>query len=120
MRILVYQFIESQTSAVSLKLVEEHFEKSDRTTLYRTLKTFEEKGVVHQIDDGTGTPKYALCQHEHQSEKHSELHLHFHCSNCNETVCLTEHQIPQISLPEHYIPENINMMVKGICYKCNS
>ncbi|MDY8134621.1 Fur family transcriptional regulator [Aquimarina sp. 2201CG5-10] len=120
MRILIFQFIEAQTSAVSLTAVENHFEKSDRTTLYRTLKTFEEKGVVHQIDDGTGIPKYALCTHEHQSKKHNDLHLHFHCLKCCNTVCLTNHQIPQITLPVNFIPENINMLVKGICDKCNN
>ena len=119
MRMLVYQFIESKTAAVSLSVVENNFEKSDRTTLYRTLKTFEEKGVVHQIDDGTGIPKYALCHHENRSEKHSDLHLHFHCNSCKETVCLTNHQIPQISLPNKFIPEDINMLVKGVCDKCN-
>ncbi len=119
MRMLIYQFIELQTSAVSLTTVENYFEKSDRTTLFRTLKTFEEKGVVHQIDDGTGVPKYALCTHAHYSKKHNDLHLHFHCTHCNETVCLTEHQIPQINLPENFVPENINVLVKGICDTCN-
>ncbi len=119
MRILVYQFIAAQNVAVSLTSVEEHFEKSDRTTLYRTLKTFEEKRLVHQIDNGTGIPKYALCVHEHNLEKHADLHLHFHCNKCEETVCLTEHQIPQINLPEGFHSEDINMLVKGICDKCS-
>ncbi|WP_062054569.1 Fur family transcriptional regulator [Aquimarina longa] len=115
MRILVYQFIASRDAAVSLTTAEKHFEKSDRTTLYRTIKTFEQNGLVHQINDGTGIPKYALCQHE----KHSDLHLHFHCTKCKETLCLTEHQIPQINLPNGFIPEDINMLAKGICDKCN-
>lgn len=119
MRILIYQFMASQNAAVSLSLIEEFFDKSDRTTLYRTLKTFEEKGIVHQIDDGTGIPKYALCQHEHQAEKHSDLHLHFHCTHCNETICLTEHRIPQINLPDGFVPEDINMLIKGICDSCS-
>ncbi len=119
MRILVYQFIEEQTSAISLTAVESHFERSDRTTLYRTLKRFEEKGIVHQINDGTGIPKYALCHHELHNKKHNDLHLHFHCTVCGETVCLTEHQIPQITLPINYHPEDINMLVKGTCNKCN-
>jgi Fur family transcriptional regulator, ferric uptake regulator len=120
MRILVYQFIASQNNAISLTAVEAHFEKSDRTTLYRTLKTFEEKGLVHQIDDGTGIPKYALCKHEHHSEKHNDLHLHFHCTTCGETVYLTEHQIPQINLPQGFLAQDMNMLVKGICDKCSS
>ena len=119
MRILVHRFMVSQNSAVSLSVVEGNFEKSDRTTLYRTLKTFEEKCIVHQIDDGTGIPKYALCDHDEGFIKHSDLHLHFHCTKCNKTTCLTEHRIPQINLPDKFIPEDVNMLVKGICEHCN-
>ena len=75
MRILVHRFMVSQNSAVSLSVVEGNFEKSDRTTLYRTLKTFEENCIVHQIDDGTGIPKYALCDHDEGLTKHSDLQL---------------------------------------------
>lgn len=119
MRILVHQFMALQQSAVSLSTVEENFAKSDRTTLYRTLKTFEEKCLVHQIVDGTGIPKYALCDHDEGLAKHSDLHLHFHCTQCNKTTCLTEHRIPQINLPEKFIPEDVNMLVKGVCEHCN-
>lgn len=119
MRLLVLQFLDSQESAVSLTTVEAYFEKSDRTTLYRTLKTFEEKCIVHQIDDGTGIPKFALCDHEDDMATHSDLHLHFHCTKCNKTTCLTEHRIPQINLPEKFIPEDVNMVVKGVCESCN-
>ncbi|MDX1328766.1 MAG: transcriptional repressor [Arenibacter sp.] len=119
MRILVHQFMSGQTSAVSLSAVEDNFEKSDRTTLYRTLKTFEEKCMVHQIDDGTGIPKYALCNHDRDEGKHADLHLHFHCTECNQTICLTEHRIPTIHLPDGFVPEDINMLVKGICDNCN-
>lgn len=119
MRLLVHQFMRSQKSAVSLTTVEEYFGKSDRTTLYRTLKTFEEKCIVHQIDDGTGVPKYALCMHGDPTEKHSDLHLHFHCTQCNNTSCLTEYRIPHITLPKGFVPDGIHMLVKGICDHCN-
>lgn len=119
MRILVHQFLLSQSSAVSLTEVEDNFEKSDRTTLYRTLKTFEEKCIVHQIDDGTGIPKYALCKHDLNLNKDADLHLHFHCTQCNQTTCLTEHRIPSINLPDDFIPEDIHMLIKGICDHCS-
>lgn len=119
MRLLVHRFMLSQRSAVSLTTVEENFDKSDRTTLYRTIKAFEEKCIVHQIDDGTGIPKYALCQHGDSTEKHSDLHLHFHCTQCSSTTCLTAYRIPHITLPKGFVPEDINMLVKGICDQCN-
>ena len=62
MRLLIYRFLADKKSAVTLSNIENAFEKADRTTLYRTIKTFEEKDIVHQIDDGTGITKYALCE----------------------------------------------------------
>lgn len=120
MRILVYKFLLENNAAKALIDIENHFEKSDRTTLYRTIKTFEEKGVVHQIDDGTGTAKYALCEEGCNCEIETDLHLHFHCKVCDETICLTDHKIPQINLPAGFTAENANLVIKGICDKCQS
>ena len=120
MRILIFKFLEAQNVAASLTDIENTFDKSDRTTLYRTLKTFEEHGIVHTIDDGSGVTKYALCEENCQCDVETDLHLHFHCNLCNETVCLTNHKIPQINLPEGYISEDVNLVVKGVCDKCNS
>tara|TARA_R110002073_G_scaffold326860_1_gene507053 strand:+ start:329 stop:742 length:414 start_codon:yes stop_codon:yes gene_type:complete len=120
MRLLVLQFLLSKKVAVSLTNVEEYFDNSERTTLYRTLKTFVESGIAHQIDDGTGITKYALCEESCNCEIETDLHLHFHCNNCNETICLTDHKIPQIKVPNGFVSENVNLVVKGICDKCSS
>ncbi|MBU2996699.1 transcriptional repressor [Cellulophaga baltica] len=119
MRILVYQFLDTKEIAVGLTAIEHAFDKAERTTLYRTLKTFEEKGVVHQIDDGTGTTKYALCEAGCNCDVEQDLHLHFHCTKCNETTCLTDHKIQPMNLPDNFTAEDVNLVVKGICDKCN-
>ncbi len=119
MRILIYKYMAEKEIAVALTDIENAFAKADRTTLYRTLKTFEEKGIVHQIDDGTNISKYALCAPGCNCELEQDLHLHFHCDNCDETVCLTEHKIPHINLPDGYIAEDANLVLKGICEKCS-
>lgn len=119
MRLLIYKFLVQKETAVTLSDIENAFERADRTTLYRTIKTFEEKAIVHQIDDGTGITKYALCEQGCNCEIETDLHLHFHCNNCNETVCLTEYKIPHINIPEGYMAENVNLVVKGICEKCS-
>ena len=119
MRILIYKYLAEKEIAVALTDIESAFAKAERTTLYRTLKTFEEKKIVHQIDDGTGISKYALCEKGCNCEIEQDLHLHFHCNNCNETVCLTEHKIPQIKVPDGYMAEDVNLVVKGICEKCS-
>ena len=119
MRMLVLEYLLQRKSALSLTDLENYFEKSDRTTLYRTIKTFKENGLVHQIDDGSGVTKYALCEENCECEIDTDLHLHFHCTKCEETSCLTDHKIPQINLPEGFTAENINLVVRGICDKCS-
>lgn len=118
-RLLALEILNTQKAAISLSDLEKSFEKSDRITLYRTLKTFQENGLVHSIDDGTGTPKYALCEEGCNCDIERDLHVHFHCKICNETFCLPKYKIPEIALPEKFKPEEANLVMKGICPKCD-
>ena len=119
-RVLVYKFLKEREAAVTLNDLEADFDRSERTTLYRTIKTFEKYGLVHQIDDGTGISKYALDEKVAEAGIPQDLHLHFHCDNCQETICLTDHKIPHISLPKGFISKDINLVIKGICDKCSN
>lgn len=119
-RLLVLKYLGKQSIATSLTDIENNFDRSERTTLYRTLKTFEEKGLVHKIDDGSGIAKFALCETECKCELETDLHLHFHCNTCGETQCLTEQKIPHINLPKGYKAVDANLVVKGTCSKCNT
>lgn len=118
MRILVLDYLQKQTAAVSLQVLERDFRHSDRVTLYRTLKTFEEKGLIHNIHDGTEATKYALCAEACKEGDHYDLHLHFYCYSCKKTYCLPKHQIPEVSIPENYELKELNLIAKGICDKC--
>lgn len=119
MRMLVFRYLANQKAAVALTDVENSFERADRTTLYRTLKTFEENSIVHQIDDGTGINKYALCEEGCNCEIERHLHMHFHCNECDETVCLTDYKIPPLNLPDGFVANDANMVLKGVCNKCS-
>ena len=119
MRILVLEYLLTQSSAVSLPNLENEFQHSDRTTLYRTLKTFEEKGLLHKIEDGTGATKYALCTDACESGVHYDLHLHFYCTSCGETFCLPKTEVPEVKLPNRFIMEELNLVAKGVCDRCS-
>lgn len=120
MRLLIYRLLVKRENAISLGELEKDFNTSERSTLYRTIKTFEESGLVHSIEDGTGIIKYAICEDQFTSNENNDLHLHFRCNECQETVCLTDYKIPQINLPKGYEAEDMNLIVKGICEKCNA
>ncbi len=117
MRQLVLDILSKQDYAIGLPQLEMQFAQADRSTLYRTLKTFVEKKVIHSIDDGTGTIKYAVCS-DTCSCNPDELHVHFFCTKCKKTFCLTDIPIPKVNLPENYTVSSVNMVVKGLCNKC--
>jgi len=119
MRILVLQYLMEQDSAVSLHRIEAAFDNADKSTLYRTLKTFEKNKLVHTIDDGTKQLKYALCLESCLCES-DDLHYHFHCTVCQNTFCLTNQNIPKIELPKNFKMQQANMVIKGLCEGCNS
>jgi Fur family transcriptional regulator, ferric uptake regulator len=92
----------------------------DRVTIYRTLKTFLEKGLIHKVLDDEGGTKYALCKsscHE-PSHLHHHDHVHFKCTLCGHTNCLDEVKIPAFQLPEGYQRAEVNMLVQGVCPSC--
>ena len=117
MRELVLKVLSEQKAAISLADLEQKFEKVDKVTLYRTLKTFEENKLIHSIDDGTGSVKYALCRETCQCHP-EDLHVHFLCTKCKQTYCLNDILVPSVNLPAHFTLENINMVVKGVCSNC--
>jgi Fur family ferric uptake transcriptional regulator len=115
MRILVYDFLSSQHSAVSLSEIENQFSVVDRITIYRTLKTFEDKGIVHSIQENK-TTKYTLCSDECNEQTHSDLHLHFYCKICKETTCRDNFLLPDFS--NTFRIDEIRFFAKGICENC--
>jgi len=116
MRILVYDYLEQQQQALSLSEIESHFFNADRVTIYRTLKTFEDKGIVHGIQENN-TTKYVLCQDGCDEKSHNDWHLHLYCKICKQTTCKEEFTIPQNQRAKYRIDE-IRILGKGICEAC--
>lgn len=90
----------------------------DRVTLYRTLKTFLEKGIIHKVLDDEGTPKYALCSHQCNEQVHHHNHVHFKCNTCGHTQCLDDVIIPSVSLPKGFQAKEFNLLIQGSCDTC--
>ena len=107
--------------ALSLPEIESSFEKIDRITLYRTLKTFESKGIIHKAIDGTNHPKYAMCSGHCDEHSHHDNHAHFHCTACEKTICLDHVLTPNIpNLPAGYSVNETNLILSGVCIDCQN
>ncbi|MBN9296497.1 MAG: transcriptional repressor [Filimonas sp.] len=91
----------------------------DRVTIYRTLQTFVEKGIIHTIPTIDNSVKYALCKDACQAGHHHDNHVHFMCDECGTTYCLNNISIPQVQLPEGFRSTQTDVVVSGICKNCN-
>jgi len=120
MRLLVLDYLVKRDAAVSLSDLENHLNRSDRTTMYRTLKTFQENGLVHQIHDDSGNTKYALCRDDCTCTYPDDMHVHFYCSRCEKTYCFPHLNIPEMDLPGSFEPKSVNFVVNGTCPACSS
>ena len=90
----------------------------DRVTIYRTLQTFLDKGIVHKIPTTDTTVRYAICKSECGEHDHHDHHVHFRCETCGSTQCLDETDVPIISLPSGYAVHNVEVVVSGGCKDC--
>lgn len=115
----VLQVFLRANAALSQREIEDSFSDIDRVTLYRTLRTFEDKGIIHQAFDGTDVAKYALCSDHCSEHHHHDDHLHFHCTKCGKTVCIDEYAVPRPSLPGVAAVESAQLVVRGVCAGCS-
>jgi len=94
--------------------------KYDRVTIYRTLKSFLESGLIHKVLDDNGGTRYALCDAACADGDHRHDHIHFKCSSCEETTCLDGVLIPSVNLPEGFRAAESNYLITGVCSKCSA
>lgn len=115
-RLLVAKAVLRKTETFSLLDVEEWLPDMDRSSIFRALKLFVEHKLLHEIDDGSGQCKYCVCRCE---ENHHLNHIHFACTKCGKTYCIEDTSIPIVSLPQGFIADDYEYIVKGVCEKCN-
>jgi Fur family ferric uptake transcriptional regulator len=92
----------------------------DRVTIYRTLQTFVEKGILHTIPSADNSVKYALCKDACTEGHHHDNHVHFMCDTCGTTYCLDHVTVPHVQMPAGYQINQIDLVASGICIKCQS
>lgn len=117
MRMLILEYLRKQSYAVDMNELEQVFDHADRITIYRTLKTFEEKGLVHEIADGTDAAKYAVCFEDCSENHHHDRHAHFSCDVCHETFCLPG-KVNLNIIPKDFSVNDINIVAHGVCPHC--
>lgn len=117
-RLLVLRGMMQAGHAVSLLDLERMLDTVDRSTISRTISLFLSHGLIHSIDDGSGSLKYAVCPNSCNCVV-QDLHSHFYCETCHNTFCLEGTHIPLIDLPAGFALRSINYVLKGVCPACS-
>ena len=116
-RLLVLEAVMSSSAPVSLADLEAILGTVDKSSIFRTLTQFLSHHLIHGVDDGTGSFKYAVCSPDCSCEV-EDLHTHFHCEGCNRTFCMKNIPTPVVQLPEGFTLNSINYVLKGLCPEC--
>lgn len=88
---------------------------ANRVTIYRTLESFVEAGLVHKafLDERTWHFELAgNCTDE-------QCHPHFTCTNCGVTRCLVGLSVPVVKgLEEGFVAYRQQIRLEGLCPAC--
>lgn len=89
-------------------------ESANKVTLYRTLHSLVETGLVHAalIRD-----RVQFYEPSHHCSEHL-CHPHFVCRGCHKTICLTEITPPTVDLPAGFRLERQQLQMEGLCSIC--
>lgn len=116
---ILEMFVRSKNALAHADIEHESGTEFDRVTIYRTLQTFVEKGIIHTIPTSDNSVRYALCRDACTEGHHHDDHVHFMCDGCGTTFCLDHVSIPQVALPTGFSSSRTDLVVSGRCAKCN-
>lgn len=118
MRLLILREMMRGDETVSLPKLEQYLPTVDKSTISRTLSLFLLHRLVHAIDDGSGSLKYAVCSDDCDCLI-EDVHTHFSCEKCHRTFCLKNISVPVVELPAGFRLSSVNYVLKGVCPECS-
>ncbi|MCB2211935.1 transcriptional repressor [bacterium] len=95
------------------KDVREHLPAVSLDTVYRTLATLEQHGLIDRVNTSDDRARYEVHDHDHH---------HFVCVKCKEVYDVEWPEFDQLPLPAGVadlgLPMQPRVELKGICRKC--
>ncbi|MDR1943448.1 MAG: transcriptional repressor [Synergistaceae bacterium] len=88
----------------------------DRVTIYRTLASFVDAGIAHQVQGLDGM--WRFCAHNAGLGGCPGNHPHFLCTSCGRMICLLDQQMPRVDVPDGHWVNGKQFVAYGICSEC--
>lgn len=87
----------------------------NKVTVYRTLESLVEAGLVHRVFMQNRAWHFELADHCTETQ----CHPHFTCTSCGVTHCLTEISLPMAKIPRKgFIINRQQVQLEGLCPAC--
>lgn len=87
----------------------------DKVTIYRTLESLLEVGLVHKAFLDERARHFELARNCSETQ----CHPHFTCTSCGNTHCLTEMAIPKVKSPHKgFLIHRHQTRLEGLCPAC--
>ena len=119
-RLAVLAILDSATKPQSIDFIHQAAGKMgllDRVTVYRTLESFHQAGLVERVRAGDRSRRYHLAP-----KPGHPAHPHFYCSCCGKLECLPEGivRIDLKQLEKEYPArvDHLQINLEGFCPKC--
>ncbi|MEO1050510.1 MAG: transcriptional repressor [Bacteroidota bacterium] len=117
-RVALLELLMDSPRAFALSDIEKQLSiPMDRVTIYRTLHSYEENGLVIKMVDQKGVGLYMFNHKEHSN---ISTHPHLRCKECETVICLP-------CLPDEYLEElkkyeidEMYFLMEGKCHKCSA
>jgi len=101
-------------------ILEQHDSRIDRVTIYRTLHSLTECGILHKIMGIDRSYSYAFKRDDAHQDQHGTEHPHFVCERCSHTFCLPDVDVPNtIHTPTGFELRHTEVKLFGYCPECN-
>lgn len=121
-RVAVYAYIDENKNHPTVETVyaalASDYPTLSRTTIYNTLKLFEEKKIVQSIQIEDGKLRY---------DTDTSEHIHFKCIKCGKVFDIfggakihEQHSSLSTMLPQGFTTEKMQTNIWGICESCTS
>ncbi|MCL4461282.1 MAG: transcriptional repressor [Nitrospirae bacterium] len=118
-RIAIYRIVTGEgvhpSAEEVYQMLSDEMPSLSRDTVYRTLGTFEEAGLVRKFPDGDGVFRY---------DGKMRFHHHFTCSRCRTIFDVGEDETGAVPVPETLRSrgtiESVRLEFRGVCLSCQT